>query len=135
MILSTHARGVFEPKLPEEKWEVRPKVVQGQGLGSRTKAVQRRVVGRVAILVMIFLVFGLFYVWSRVQVVQIRYDLGEIQKRNAQLQEQVQRLETEVVRLKSPQRLEVFAKEGLGMVLPNSAQTVIIKEKENEPKH
>jgi cell division protein FtsL len=71
---------------------------------------------------------GLFYVWSRVQVVQLRYSMSEVQKKVSEHREDIHRLQTEITRLKSPQRLEVFAKDGLHMVLPTSQSIVIVKE-------
>jgi cell division protein FtsL len=117
--------------MPEVNWEVRPKVVRGQGVGSRQVALHQRVVGRVMLFVCAVLVCGLFYVWSRVQVVQLRYSMSEAQKQMTKGREEIQRLETEITRLKSPQRLEVFAKDGLNMVLPTSQNVVIVREGDN----
>ncbi len=127
-MISRRAQVAFTPKLPEVNWESRPKVVQGQGVASRQVAKHQRVVGRVMVFVAAVLVCGLFYVWSRVQVVQLRYVMGGLQKQVAKSKEEIQRLETDVTRLKSPQRLEVFAKDGLHMVLPTSQNIVIVKE-------
>lgn len=127
-MISRRAQVAFTPKLPEANWELRPNVVQGQGVASRQVAKHQRVVGRVMIFVMAVLICGLFYVWSRVQVVQLRYSMGGLQKQAVKSKEEIQRLETEITRLKSPQRLEVFAKDGLHMVLPTSQNIVIVKE-------
>jgi cell division protein FtsL len=127
-MISKRAQLVFTPKLPEVNWESRPKVVQGQGVASRQVAQHQRLVGRVMLFVLAVLVCGIFYVWSRVQVVQLRYAMGELQKQTGKSKDEIQRLETEITRLKSPQRLEVFAKDGLHMVLPTSQNIVIVKE-------
>lgn len=127
-MISRRAQIAFTPKLPEVNWEARPKVVQGQGVASRQVAKHQRVVGRVMFFVTAVLICGLFYVWSRVQVVQLRYTMGGLQKQVAKSKEEIQRLETEISHLKSPQRLEVFATDGLHMVLPTSQNIVIVKE-------
>lgn len=127
-MISKRAEMVFTPKLPGVRWESRPKVVQGQGVASRQVAKHHRLVGRVMLFVCAVLISGLFYVWSRVQVVQLRYSMSEIQKKVSQKKTEIQKLETEITRLKSPQRLEVFARDGLHMVLPNSQNMVIVKD-------
>lgn len=127
-MISRRAEMVFTPKLPDASWESRPKVVERQGVASRQVAQHHRLVGRVMLFVCAVLVFGLFYAWSRVQVVQLRYAMSEIQKEVGQKKTEIQKLETEITRLKSPQRLEVFAKDGLHMVLPSSQNMVIVKE-------
>lgn len=127
-MISRRAEMAFTPKFPEAGWESRPKVVERQGVASRQVAQHHRLVGRVTFFVCAVLVFGLFYAWSRVQVVQLRYAMSEIQKEVGQKKTEIQKLETEITRLKSPQRLEVFAKEGLHMVLPSSQNMVIVKE-------
>lgn len=127
-MIAKRAQMAFTPRMPDVNWEARPKVVQGQGVGSRQVALHQRLVGRVMLLVLAVLVCGLFYVWSRVKVVQLRYSMSEIQKQVTKGKEEIQRLETEITRLKSPQRLEVFAKDGLQMVLPTSQNIVIVKE-------
>lgn len=130
-MISKRADMVFTPKLPTVNWESRPKVVQGQGVSTRQVAQHHRIVGRVMLFVLAVLVCGLFYVWSRVQVVQLRYSMSEVQKQVSETREEIQRLETEITRLKSPQRLEVFARDGLHMVLPSGQNIAIVKEEGN----
>lgn len=127
-MITKRAQMAFTPRMPDVNWEARPKVVQGQGTGSRQVALHQRLVGRVMLFVCAVLICGLFYVWSRVQVVQLRYSMSEAQKQVIKGKEEIRRLETEITRLKSPQRLEVFAKDGLHMVLPTSQNMVIVKE-------
>lgn len=127
-MIAKRAQMAFTPRLPEVNWEARPKVVLGQGTGSRQVALHQRLVGRVMLFVCAVLACGLFYVWSRVQVVQLQYSMSGVQKQVAKSKEEIERLETEITRLKSPQRLEVFAKDGLHMVLPTSQNIVIVKE-------
>lgn len=133
MAIASRAHKVFEPQLPEETWEVRPRAVQGQDVGARSVARNRRVMTRVVVVLVLMVACGLFCVWARVNVVKQGYAIDALQKRITMTTEQVQRLETEVVRLKSPQRLEVFAKDGLHMVLPSSQQIVIVKEGASAP--
>lgn len=127
-MITRRAQMAFTPQMPDTNWEARPKVVQGQGKGSRQVAVHQRLVGRVMLFVCAVLVCGLFYVWSRVQVVQLRYSMSEVQKQVIKSKEEIRRLETEITRLKSPQRLEVFATDGLDMVLPTSQDMIIVRE-------
>ncbi|PIR21360.1 MAG: cell division protein FtsL [Deltaproteobacteria bacterium CG11_big_fil_rev_8_21_14_0_20_47_16] len=134
-MISKRAQMAFTPKMPEVTWESRPKVVMGQGVAARGRAVHRRLLGRMSFFVLAVFVCCLFYVWSRVQVVQLRYSMSEIQKKVSNYKDDIRRFETEVTRLKSPQRLEVFAKDGLHMVLPTSQNIVIVKEGPTEGDH
>lgn len=127
-MIAKRAQMAFTPRIPEVNWEARPKVVQRQGTGFRQIALHQRLVGRVLLFACAVVACGLFYVWSRVQVVQLRYSMSEAQKQVTKGKEEIQRLETEITRLKSPQRLEVFAKDGLHMVLPTSQNSVIVRE-------
>ncbi len=133
-MIARRAQMAFTPHLPEVSWGARPGVVKAQGVGSRQVALHQRVVGRVMLFVCAVLICGLFYVWSRVQVVQLRYSMSEAQKQVTKGREEIQRLETEITRLKSPQRLEVFARDGLNMVLPTSQNIVIVKENDGDSK-
>ena len=68
----------------------------------------------------------LFYTWSRVQCIQVRYEISELtaeQQRLVMLQEN---LKIELARLKAPQRIANIAKQQLGLVAPTSKQLIVI---------
>ncbi|MEI7704845.1 MAG: cell division protein FtsL [Deltaproteobacteria bacterium] len=61
---------------------------------------------------------GLFHVWSRTSVQAAGYELGRLESEHRQLLSERDRLNLEVATLRSPGRLERFARERLGMAPP-----------------
>ena len=61
---------------------------------------------------------GLFHVWSRTRVQAAGYALGRLEAEHRQLLAERDRLNLEVATLRSPGRLERFARERLGMAPP-----------------
>ena len=68
----------------------------------------------------------LFYTWSRVQCIQIRYEISEISADQKRLLKMQDNLKIELARLKAPQRISKIAKEQLGLVAPTSKQLIVI---------
>ena len=61
---------------------------------------------------------GILHVWSRTEVYRTGYELGKLEAENRRLLEERDALRTEVATLRSPGRLERFAREQLGMAPP-----------------
>ena len=61
---------------------------------------------------------GIFHVWSRTRVLAAGYQLGRLEAEHRQLQADRDRLKLEVATLRSPGRLERYARERLGMAPP-----------------
>jgi cell division protein FtsL len=81
-------------------------------------------IGRPALLVAVAAAVGIFHVWSHTRVVTAGYRLGELQRSRAALQAGRNRLEVEVATLRTPGRLERFARERLGMAPPAAGAVV-----------
>ena len=80
------------------------------------------------ILLLVFLIGGsLFYVWSRIQVIQLGYDISNALKEEKALIEANKKLRLEIATLKSYVRIEKFAKEELRMGKPNPEQVIVIR--------
>jgi cell division protein FtsL len=80
------------------------------------------------ILVMVFLIgASLFYVWSRIQVIQFGYDISNAMKQERALNEANKKLRLEVAELKSYGRIEKIAAEELKMSKPAFGQVVVIR--------
>lgn len=96
---------------------------------SRGKKRERKL--RTLLLFSLFLLFlmgsSLFYVWSRIQVIQCGYELSKALKEERTLQEINKRLRLEVTMLKSYERIEKVATEELRMVKPRPDQVIIIR--------
>ena len=75
----------------------------------------------------VIMLFSLVYIWSRVQVVQIGYDIGELQRQQKDLKTDNQKLKMEISVLKSPERIEKLAVEKLKMVWPTPDQVFELK--------
>jgi cell division protein FtsL len=77
---------------------------------------------------MLFLIGGsLFYVWSRIQVIRLGYEISSALKEEKTLTEVNKRLRLEIATLKSYARIEKFAVEELRMAKPKPEQVVVIR--------
>ena len=74
----------------------------------------------------LFIAELLFYTWSRVQCVQIRYEISEITANQKQLERLQDNLKIERARLKAPRRISEIAKQQLGLIAPTSKQLIVI---------
>jgi cell division protein FtsL len=79
-------------------------------------------------LLMLFVIVGsLFYVWSRIQVIQLVYEMSNALKEERVLTEANKKLRLEIATLKSYARIEKFAAEELRMVKPRPEQVIVIR--------
>jgi cell division protein FtsL len=82
----------------------------------------------VFILLMLFLIGGsLFYVWSRIQVIQLGYEISNALKGERALNEESKKLRLEIATLKSYARIEKMAVEELRMAKPKPDQVIVIR--------
>jgi cell division protein FtsL len=80
------------------------------------------------ILLMLFVIGGaLFYVWSRVQVIQLGYEISNALKEERVFTETNKKLRLEIATLKSYARIEKFAAEELRMAKPRPEQVIVIR--------
>jgi len=80
------------------------------------------------ILLMLFVIGGsLFYVWSRVQVIQLGYEISNALKEERALTETNKKLRLEIATLKSYARIEKIAAEELRMAEPRPEQVIVIR--------
>lgn len=101
--------------------------VRHQPVARKSAAVRLRYVRHVATLMAIGVVLMLFYVWIRIQVISLGYEVSRIRKETTDLKEQKSLLEAEVLSLKVPARLEGIAVERFGMRLPQSDEVVLVE--------
>jgi cell division protein FtsL len=64
----------------------------------------------------------LSYAWQHFQCIQLRYQLEQLESRRAQAAEFNQQLHLEVATLRSPMRVDVIARQQLGLTVPVPAQ-------------
>ena len=76
--------------------------------------------------VMVVAVVFLF-LWCRLAVIDMGYEISNLNKAGAVEREQNKRLRLELTRLKSPERIEAVAKGELGLVYPSVKQIIRVK--------
>jgi cell division protein FtsL len=80
------------------------------------------------ILLLLFLIGGsLFYVWSRIQVIQLGYEISNALKEERTFNEENKKLRVEIATLKSYARIERLAVEELRMAKPKPDQVIVIR--------
>ena len=73
------------------------------------------------------IVSSLFFVWSRIQVIQLGYEISSALKEGRALVETNKKLRVEMAALKSYTRIEKFASEELRMSKPKTDQVIIVR--------
>jgi cell division protein FtsL len=66
---------------------------------------------------------GLFYVWTRMQVVQIGYEISSLETKNNELKKRKRELLLEIASLQSPRDLESKAVKN-GLVFPTAGKVI-----------
>ena len=66
---------------------------------------------------------GLYYVWTRMQMVQIGYEISSLEQKNRQLKKRARELMLEIASLQSPAELEKKASK-IGLTLPAMGNVV-----------
>jgi cell division protein FtsL len=101
--------------------------VKRQHVAKKAVGARNRRIKLFSFLMLVFLCMALVYVWTRISVVQKGYEVSRLHNDAMVLTEQKSRLEAEVMKLKSPARLEAIARDKLGMRLPNGSEIVFIE--------
>ncbi len=73
------------------------------------------------------IVGSLFYVWSRIQVIRLGYEISAALKEERSLYLANKRLRVEIATLKSYARIEKIASEELRMAKPRPQQVIVIR--------
>jgi len=79
------------------------------------------------LLMLLFIGGSLFYVWSRIQVIQVGYEISNALKEERALAEANKKLRVEIATLKSYARIEKVAVEELKMTKPKPDQVIVIR--------
>jgi cell division protein FtsL len=80
-----------------------------------------------AILILFLVGSSLFYVWSRIQVIQFGYEISSALKVGREFAENNKRLRLEIATLKAYARIERIAVEELGMAKPKPDEVIVIR--------
>lgn len=68
----------------------------------------------------------LFYVWGKVDVVRVGYELDALLKKKAALTQEHERLQARLSQLTAPERIASEAGDKLGMKPPGARQVVLV---------
>ena len=79
------------------------------------------------IVVMLMFVF-ITYVWQRVMIVEVGYNIERLRKEKAELSRRNAELLTEVASLSSLKRIEKIAAADLGMKRPENGSLIVVRE-------
>ena len=100
--------------------------VRGQAVGKKSARLRARVVRRGVAIAAVGIVLALIFVWTRVHVIQVGYEVSQLNRQVGDLMRQRNRLEVEVAKLKSPDRLERMAQDHFHMRLPVGNEIVFM---------
>jgi cell division protein FtsL len=80
------------------------------------------VLGFIALL----LVVSLFFVWSRVQVTSLDYEISQLESTLRGLRQETSNLRLEAASLSNPERIERVARNELNLHLPSAEQVITV---------
>ncbi len=80
------------------------------------------VLGFIALLLLV----SLFFVWSRVQVTSLEYEISQLETHLRDLRQETSNLRLEAASLSSPERIERVAKRDLHLRLPAADQVITV---------
>lgn len=101
--------------------------VHRASVGRRDRAMHSQSVRSAVGLLLFATLLGVVYVWTRVQVIDLRYELRGVQLRVAKLQKRIAQSESEVATLHAVERLTKIATEELHLVKPSAGQHVVVQ--------
>jgi cell division protein FtsL len=99
----------------------------GEDSKARPKGIKLNFLILFTLLMLFFIAGSLFYVWSRIQVIQLGYEISNALKEKRVLTEANKKLRLEIATLKSYSRIEKLAEEELRMAKPRPEQVIVIR--------
>jgi cell division protein FtsL len=99
----------------------------GEDSKARPKGIKLNLLVLFILLMLFFIGGSLFYVWSRIQVFQLGYEISNALKEERTLTEANKKLRLEIATLKSYARIEKLAVEELRMAKPKPEQVIVIR--------
>jgi cell division protein FtsL len=93
----------------------------------RPKGIKLNLLILFTLLLFFFIGGSLFYVWTRIQVIQLGYEISNVLKEERALTEANKKLRVEIATLKSYTRIEKLAVEDLKMTKPKPEQVIVIR--------
>lgn len=104
------------------------KVAAPRALGATGLSLQRLDMFRFLMVCMLLLTaVSVFHVWSRFKLIDLNLEVADINRQLKEAEQEQKRLKLEVASLKTPSRIEMIAKDELGMALPTEQQVIVVK--------
>ncbi len=75
----------------------------------------------------VVLIISLFFVWSRIQVIQLKYEISTLETTLRNGEQERRQLRLEVASLRNPSRIENIARTRLGLRLPTPDQIITVR--------
>lgn len=101
--------------------------VKRQNVARKQLVLHNKRIKSFCLLILVSLCLALIFVWTRIEVVQLGYDISKLHSQIRDLSKEENLLQSEVAKLKSPARLEAMAKGELGMRLPFGDEIIFIE--------
>lgn len=74
----------------------------------------------------LLLMVSLFFVWSRVQVTSLEYEMSKLESKLRGMRQEASNLSLEAASLRDPERIERVARKELNLRLPSSEQVITV---------
>ncbi len=79
------------------------------------------------VFIAVLLGLSLFFVWSRIQVVHLDYEISRLETRLREVEQENRRLRLEAASLRNPARIELVAQRDLGLRHPSAEQVIAVE--------
>lgn len=104
------------------------KVAAPRAFGGAGLSLQRLDMFKFLMICMFLLtIVAVFHVWSRFKLIDLNLQIAESNRQLKEAEQEQKRLELEVASLRTPSRIEMIAKDELGMALPTEQQVIVVK--------
>lgn len=101
--------------------------VRSQPIATKTAIATRRYLRQALSLLAVGMLVALLFVWARIQVIQLGYEVSRVRKDVTELADQRDTLQAEIAELRTPERLTKVASERFGMRLPMGDEVVVLR--------
>ena len=101
--------------------------VKRQPMATKTVMATRRYLRQSLSLLAVGVLLALLFVWTRIQVIQLGYEVSRVRNDVTELKRQRDSIESEIAEFKSPERLSAVAADRFGMRLPMGDEVVVLR--------
>ena len=103
------------------------RAIDRQQAVSKLDFLKTKLVMRLLVLGVFTVILSLFYIWSRVQIVQMGYELNDYKLEQQQLIDENKKLQMELSVMTSPDRIKTYVQEKFNMTLPAADKIIELR--------